>query len=200
MESLVLREQAMRIERENSYPKRANYLVIDPGLKNTASVLMTITQESQDERPNVYLLKVVMGNMEGEVNPDKDLANVYFRKVMDEVKGMVDPPFSIIVEFQPPLNTLRNPALVRWNSWVEAYAVCFFQGVVWGRLAHKVAPVHYVHSNGVKGFFEVRAKDYHLNKMMSIRKANEYIVGEKAQTDHVSDCVLMGLFYFLNKE
>lgn len=176
------------------------YLVIDPGLKNCGVVLVEVEGVGPEGRVQATILWSRVMNLSGKVNPDKDKALAMFKDMYRAVYGTLGKMGKILdkvlVEFQPPLATRANPALVRWNSWVEAYTVGFFQEKDWP-LNVKV-PVVYIHSGPLKRHFDITTGSHYQNKSLALGKARSFLADpETLETDHEADCVLMGIYEFL---
>jgi hypothetical protein len=183
----------MEMEIEASPSPIKTFLAIDPGLKNTGFVLQRVKRDRMGKAQSDILFRTVE-DLSGKVNPDMERARVVFGGVFETaLKILKDRGFTldkVLIEFQPPLNTRTNPALVRWNSWIEGYAVSFFQTVA-------LAPVFYVHSSCVKRFFDIATGNYGMNKRLVIRTAKEYLTTPAlVKTDHEADCVLMAIYEF----
>jgi hypothetical protein len=123
-------------------------------------------------------------------------------KLMDLMELMVIPIINTdetilyVIEYQPPLNTLSNPGLVRKNTWVEAFLD------TWARL-HHIIPT-YVYPASVKKYWNFPKltdnRQYKSNKTVSKELAQEKCRGlDMVLDDHVSDCILNGLF-LVNKD
>jgi hypothetical protein len=160
------------------------FLVIDPGLKHCGVGIVRKTPNLAPDAPlTVELLWSTVGDLSGRVNPDKekarDLAYTIHREA--EARGVTD----VLIEFQPPLRTCANPALVRWNSWIEGFFVGYFTGEY---------PISYVHSCALKRKLKITTMGaHHLNKQMSLISARNYVSTE-IRTDHEADCVLMAVY------
>jgi hypothetical protein len=176
-----------------------HYLTIDPGLKHLAFCLVRVWTQGPDKELKVRLVWEHVYDVSGQVNPDKDIA----RRVFIEVGQILGKRITeglvidqVLVEFQPPLATRANPALVRWNTWVEAYAVSFFHHTT----VLPEIPVSYIHSAAMKRRFDISTGQYHLNKQMSCQKARSFVDDPGViKNDHQADCVLMAVFEFLKK-
>jgi hypothetical protein len=170
------------------------YLAVDPGLQHTAFVLLEIRREGPSREIHVYNLWSMVASMKGELNPDKERARTVCQAALHGLQTVLDQSGkqlnTILVEFQPPLNTRTNPALVRWNCWIEGYIVAFFQAAL------PMIPVLYAHSSAVKRFFDIASGQYSVNKSLSLAKANSFLGTHPVKTDHEADCVLMGVYEF----
>ena len=175
------------------------FLVIDPGLKHTCALLVSVRQEGPDSEIWCEIHWATVVDLSGQVNPDKDKA----QREMDwiwhsvgrqlEVKGLS--LAKVVVEFQPPLNTRTNCALVRWNSWIEGFVVAFFSNKTW--VNNAPAPVVYVHSSGVKRFFDISSGAHYVNKKLAIERAQCFVKDKSLiGSDHAADCVLMAIYEF----
>lgn len=176
----------------------SSYLTIDPGLKNCGVLLLTVRETKEGIRSDI--LWALTGDLSGKVNPDKERAHEFFSGVLESVGRILREReihlTKVLIEFQPPLNVVRNPALVRWNSWVEAYSVAFFQGVSLSLDGSKV-PIEYVHSNSVRRHFDIQGGTHSVNKSLSLTTARSFLTDPSLiKTDHLADCVLMGVFDF----
>ena len=162
-------------------------LSIDPGLKHTATVITYVYFSPKGK--SVDCVEVVWSHvwdLSGDVNPSPPHAQTMMEAVMPKIDMYHVTDF--VIEFQPPINTRTNPALVRWNSWVEAYVV--------GYLASKGHQTVYSHPNSVKQYFQIAAKSHYANKELSIMKAQEYtIINRGDLSDHETDCVLMAIMH-----
>eukprot|EP00727_Mastigamoeba_balamuthi_P000199 m51a1_g10176 hypothetical protein (186) ;mRNA; r:20888-21445 len=169
------------------------YLCIDPGLKNTAAVLVEVYTNREDIT-RAFVHQAWVGDLSGTPNPDKTKARKFFTEISDFITQAVqgDPENqlpTVLVEFQVPLNTRSNPSLVRWNGWIEAYAVAHFERVPMG--------VEYIHPNVVKRHFGIDSGTYHTNKTLAVSKARTLVENPSSVTsDHVADSVLMGVYHF----
>jgi hypothetical protein len=175
------------------------YLVVDPGLKNCACSLVTIRTEGPDQVVHAEIPWTLTLDLSGKVNPDKDKAHAGFNCVYERASEVIQRLHvqldTVLVEFQPPINVRTNPALARWNSWVEAYAVAFFQGKTFPN--SPPAPVKYVHSAALKRFFDIQGGSHTVNKTLALHTARSFLApGYQLQTDHVADCVLMAIYEF----
>lgn len=166
--------------------EKKQYLVVDPGLRNTAICLIEVT----GERAEVVLARV--GDLSGQTNPFPDSARLFFKGFELSAKEFLINDVTVIIEFQPPLNTLKNPALVRWNSWIEGFAIGYFQAVDWPVTG---VTFRYAHSNSVKAYFNIRGGSHSRNKRLALDKARTFLADPKSvKTDHEADCVLMALY------
>lgn len=166
--------------------KEITYLVVDPGLKNCGASVFTIAEAEEGIDVDIHWSAVY--DLSGEkVNPSMEKANDFFEE-MDEMAEEYGPVDFVIVEYQPPLNLIGNPTLVRWNSWLEGFFV--------GRLSvdHTVI---YSYSATVKRYFNISGGNHAVNKRLAVRKARFYVPG--VRTDHEADCLLMGIHHFEKK-
>eukprot|EP00727_Mastigamoeba_balamuthi_P003848 m51a1_g13460 hypothetical protein (191) ;mRNA; r:710-1282 len=169
------------------------YLCIDPGLKNTAAVLVKVyTNASGCTR--AYVHDKWVGDLSGTPNPCRSRAREFFTGISDHIMEAVQADSenlapTVLVEFQAPLNTRSNPSLVCWNGWIEAYAVVHFERVP--------MEVEYIHPNAVKWHFNIDSGVYHTNKALAVTAARTFVDNpESVDSDHVADSVLMGLYHF----
>lgn len=156
-------------------------LAIDPGLKHTCVCLMTPTFE-EDYEIKWKLLWSVTGDLSGEINPCPETTLRFLDKVRERL-GDINPV--VVIEYQPPLNTARNPALVRWNAWIEGCLTGYWLGQGYS--------VDYSYPNPVKMYFDIRTGSYYHNKQEALRKAREYV---SVRSDHEADCVLMAIYWW----
>jgi hypothetical protein len=170
-------------------------LSVDPGLKHTCFVLMKITK-NEEGYTSVNVLWKKVYDLSGKVNPCPDKAHSMMINVYCETEHLWAESDAeghkrlVLVEFQPPLNTRTNPALVRWNSWVEAFVVSYFR-------TEPEFLVDYAHPNGVKRHFDIRSGDYHTNKSLALIRARTLVKdAHSVKSDHEADCVLIGAWYF----
>ena len=152
-------------------------LAIDPGLKNFGAVLL----EDIPNTPYVSIINYWEENLSGRINPDPDR----MKEVMDDFMSLVPSNAVVLIEYQPPLNTNKNPALVRWNSWIEGYLMGFLTPRF---------ETHIVYPISVKHHFGTLTGDYRLNKQVALAKANE-LLEVPILSDHLADCVLMGVYW-----
>ena len=98
-----------------------------------------------------------------------------------------------VVEYQPPLESLRNPGLVRSNTFVESFIIA------WCMARDK--QIHVVYPSAVKTHFDfpktAKYRQYALNKQTTTRLVSG-LLGVKGLNEHICDCVLNGA-YFISK-
>lgn len=164
------------------------YLCIDPGLKNCGAVILR-QREGETEKPNpqMEVLWSMVGDVSGKVNPDITRANDMGHWV--ETVAMSKNVSIVLVEYQPPLRTKANPALVRWNSWIEGF---------WFGFLSKSFPVKRVFSNAIKRRLGIASGMYHINKGLAMEKAREH-TDYHIKSDHEADCVLMAVHHILTQ-
>ena len=157
--------------------KEKTYLAIDPGLRNCGAAIVMIDGDTISiPWSRVY-------DLSGEkTNPDMEKAADFGEEIL-EVLDEYEPIDCVLIEYQPPMNTIGNPALVRWNSWIEG----FFFGTL-----RREFTVRHSYSSSVKHFFNIQGGNHRVNKHLVKRKVREYIAGIK--TDHECDCILMALY------
>jgi hypothetical protein len=171
------------------------YITVDPGLKNLAICLVQVWTEGPTSETQAQLLYNKIFDLSGKPNPNKERARIVFPQAAHEIAQIIGQKSiaieQVLIEFQPPLATRANPALVRWNTWVEAYAVAFF--------AHcpilPPIPITYVHPSSVKRHFDITSGIHHVNKSLALARARCFLQGP-LKTDHEADCVLMAIFQF----
>jgi hypothetical protein len=127
-------------------------------------------------------------DLSGSVNPELHRARAAFEQAWAGMAAVLSRSGErvdiTLVEFQPPL-AAGGLRLVRWNSWIEAYAIAFFQD-------HS-GEVLLSHSPAVKRYFDVCSGSHALNKKLAVEKAREFAPG--VRTDHEADCILMAVFF-----
>lgn len=153
------------------------YLCFDPGLRHCAAIICDVSEDTNRES-KVEIVWAKVFDLDGPVKPDQERALAMMCEVFD--KGRPD---QVLIEFQPPINGVRNPALIRWNSWVEGYIIGFWR-----------EPVTYIHSNGLKKYFGITSGAHSTNKQRAVKMAEEYC-GLKL-VDHLADCVLMAVYHW----
>lgn len=170
-------------------PVPRHYIIaVDPGLKNTCISLVEVNLHKLG--PNSRLLYSKVGDLTGIPAPNVDSAKTFFNVAEIEIRCILrdlgNPPCHVVVEFQPPINH-RKMVLIRWNSWIEGYALCFFQTGGW--------KVNYSFPSAVKRHFCIASTEYKTNKALSILKAKQLCdTPELIKQDHVADCILMAIY------
>lgn len=159
------------------------YLSIDPGLKHTCVSIVRVGQG--EHHPEASVLWSEVYNFSGQVNPDKDKAHESTTEIQTVINQLGEPVEKILIEFQPPINVNRNPALARWNSWIEGYFVSEFKS--W--------PMEYVHPYGLKRHFDIVGGSHSVNKSLVLTKSKEFL-DIPVKTDHEADCVLMCVYQY----
>jgi hypothetical protein len=168
------------------------YLAIDPGLKNTCVTLSSLGLDYNGEIEGC-IWWTSTANLEGQVNPDKERAKIFFEKILEYVSVYLAPSdVMVLVEFQPPINLQRNPVLIRWNSWIEAYSISFFET--------RGFKVEYIFPATMKKHFGIASTSHYKNKKQAIKAAEKYMIEEKRQeigtlSDHAADCFLMAVYH-----
>lgn len=177
------------------------FLSVDPGLTNAAVVLVDVDMDL-DGSPRAEILWKGTGDFKTDkTNPDPEKASSFFREVSESLKalaffkGFKDlPEIHVVVEYQPPIFVARNCAIVRWNTWVEAYAMAYFKET------HNF-PVHYVYPANVKTHFEIASKSYVTNKNLAVIKAKTFSVNPRDITsDHYADAILNAIYFYLKSK
>lgn len=163
------------------------FLSIDPGLKNCAAVIVEVTGLTR-EGLHAHVIWTRTGDLSGPTNPCPSQARDFADLVLENC--LVHDVRDMVIEYQPPINTRRNPALVRYNSWVEAFMIGYFGSRIgW--------TVNYTHANAVKKKFDIAARDYRTNKRLAIIRAATFMEpGCAPTTDHVADCVLIAVYFY----
>ena len=167
-------------------------LAIDPGLKNCAAVLCEV---SRDERTDEIKVSVKWSQVHDlsttGTNPDFDAAADFAEEMMVILANEREVD-AVLIEYQPPMNTRANPALVCWNSSVEGF---FFGYLI------RQFPVKHSYSSVVKKFFRIAGGGHSVNKRLAKKKAQELLEpSDVKMTDHEADCVLMCVFEFIKRE
>jgi hypothetical protein len=135
-------------------------------------------------------------NVKGEKRSPDPILMLAMMEVIEEVekeicekRGIEDAMW--VIEYQPPLNTVKNPGLVRMNTWVEAFLE------TWCRVKQK--RVRIVASSAVKRKFSFplvgRDRQYKANKVNGKKIAKALVACPKRGiSEHVADCLLNGLY------
>ncbi len=166
------------------------YLTIDPGLRNTCAMLVEVRMDDQGVITAMPLWTNTY-DLSGFINPMIERAAEMSKEIIDNMDVVKSEIEAIVVEFQPPIFISRNPAIVRWNSWIEAWVIASLRG--YGK------QIYYVHPNGMKLRFDIRGGDHALNKTLAKKRARDFLVkGSKIRQDHEADCLLMGIHQFMN--
>lgn len=161
------------------------YVAMDPGLKHCGVAILNVTQ-SEATRPTVEILWSETYDLSGaKTNPDSEKARELGDDILEKLFEF-QPIDVVLIEYQPPLNTLANPALVRWNSWIE--------GFLFGYLSSHYY-VRHSYPSSVKRFFNIQGGNHRVNKRLVERKAREFVSG--LTSDHEADCVLMSLYDYM---
>lgn len=135
-------------------------------------------------------------NVKGEKRSPDPILMLEMMEVIEGVereicgtKGVTDPVW--VIEYQPPLNTLRNPGLVRMNTWVEAFLE------TWCRVKRKHVRIVYSCAVKKKYSFPIvgRGRQYRANKA-NVKKIVKALVAcpKRGVSEHVADCLLNGLY------
>lgn len=164
------------------------FLAIDPGLKNCAAVLCEVWSEGETQEVHVETMWSQVWDLSGEMNPDFRKAQEFGEELVTLLANFREVD-AVLIEYQPPLNVFNNPALVRWNSWMEGFLFGYLQ---------PEAHVKHSFSSAVKKFFHIQGGNHTVNKRLTLRKAKEYI--KDVKTDHEADCILMCVYEFLRKQ
>lgn len=165
------------------------YLAIDPGLRNTCISLITVGRLDPKKDPIATVHWSTTFDLSGKVNPQVESAEMALSQVKSNLAQEEEKPI-MVIEFQPPLFIARNPALVRWNSWIEGY---FIAGL-------RELDIRYAHPNGMKRKFDIVGGSHAVNKRLAIEKAKTFLPQEEAKsvkTDHFADTILMAVYQFL---
>jgi hypothetical protein len=180
---------------------RSCHMVVsfDPGTTHLAYVVALAYVEP--EGVELYPLKQEVLDVTSESRaPDPFLLDLMWASVMETVRVNYIHPVEncyIFIEYQPPLNTLSNPGLVRKNTWVEAYLET--------RARHCGIEYSIVASSAVKKWFRFphvdKARQYVSNKKVSVEMAKMFLTGPLSMrmNDHIADCILNAV-YGITKE
>lgn len=179
----------METEEPKIPPIQKKYLTIDPGLKHTCVSLVSIGIGPEGTIKALVIWTKTF-DLSGKVNPDITKAQDAINSIKWEAITPGDQIDEILIEFQPPINVIRNPALTRWNSWIEGYFI--------GALLPLCLPINYVHPNGMKQKLCIRGGSHQVNKTLALHKAREYLSDLSIiRSDHEADCVLMGVYQYM---
>lgn len=169
-----------------------NFLAIDPGLRNCAAVLCEVSRDRETKEVSVKVIWSVVRDLRSKkTNPDYS-KGAEFAEEVSVVLSSLEDVAGVLIEYQPPMNVKRNPALVRWNSSIEGF---FFGYLI------RNFPVKHVYSSVVKKFFRIASGGHGLNKSLAKEKAKEFIDKSETRkmTDHEADCILMCVFEFIKR-
>ena len=185
-------------EREREMTTESALVVsFDPGTANLAHIIAKVSQAPWLESPTLELWEAAVSNVSTRAHsPDITRLLDLVRRIELSVAAALESykmlPTSVIwvIEYQPPLNTLSNPGLVRKNTWVEAFLQTY---------AHvKDHAVSIVASSAVKQWFRFpkveRSRQYASNKTFAIEAATQFLGANRIPNDHVADCVLNAIY------
>jgi hypothetical protein len=176
------------------------YLCVDPGIRHLAAVVVDCTGEPT----RAHVLYANTFDVGGAAKKGR-------RPPIDEerlVKGIVEiihvfvemEVDRFIVERQPSI--FRRPA----GQEVDDGSMCMSQrlntveNMVFGAFIErcKVLPIK-VSPLACKRYFQAALRNYAANKTAAKRVAG-YIVGYAVKSDHIADCILLGVYYFETQE
>lgn len=172
------------------------YLAIDPGLRNCAAVIVEVKRGdplwgrgSPPVSAKLLWSRVASLHVDSGTNPGDSLAEQFGEEVLSAVRTH-GPIRRVLVEYQPPLNTASNPALVRWNSWIEGFYLAWFKAAGFDTKR--------AYSASVRHFFRIEGRTHAVNKRLSVIKALTYLEmemdEEQSLSDHEADGILMAIY------
>jgi hypothetical protein len=166
-------------------------MAIDPGLHNTAALVMRVPYVATAHCPEILWQQTYDLSQTNPAHPCRPNVEVALRmKIELQDAAKTYGVQRAIVEFQPPVSESRMLTLIRWNSWIEGYVICALDGLL---------PVVHGNPAAIKHYFKIEEPTYHKRKTACVRKARELVPSLESEkmTDHVADCILMVMHSYL---